>query len=59
MNVSRNTRPYRAGRLVADALCETAHILYLTDNRLLYLQGIKDSVVQELESAGVRVGRRK
>lgn len=42
-------RPYRAGRQVAEALCETAHILYLRDNRKQYLEGIRDRVLEELE----------
>ncbi len=44
---SKNTRPYRAGLLMAEALCEVANILYLLDNRLEYLSGIEGRIKQE------------
>lgn len=48
--ISRKTRPYRAGKQTASALCETAHILYLLDNRSQYLLGIKERIDEELSS---------
>ena len=46
---TKDTRPYKAGKQLAEALCETAHILYLLDNREQYLRGIKDRIEQELK----------
>ena len=51
---SNNTRPYRAGKQLADALCETANILYLLDNREQYLRGIRDRIEQELKKFEVK-----
>jgi hypothetical protein len=42
-------RPYRAGRQVGAAMVETAHILYLLDNRQQYLEGIKDAIDHALD----------
>ncbi|MBA7711955.1 hypothetical protein ES703_120923 [subsurface metagenome] len=47
--MEKNTRPYKAGVQLAEALCETAHILYLLDNRQEYLEGLKDRIDKELE----------
>jgi len=44
----KKTRPYKAGKQIAEALCETANILYLLDNREQYLQGIKDRIDGEV-----------
>lgn len=46
---SKKPRPYRAGEQLAEALCETANILYLRDNRKQYLNGIMDRVESELK----------
>ena len=51
MKISKNTRPHRAGHQVAEGLCETAHILYLHDNRLQYLQGLIDRLEEEIGEA--------
>lgn len=45
----KDTRPYKAGKQLAEALCETANILYLLDNREQYLRGVKDEIERELE----------
>ena len=47
--MGKNTRPYKAGEQLAEALCETAHILYLMDNRQEYLEGILDRIEREVE----------
>ena len=51
------TRPYRAGKQLGEAIKETANILYLLDNREEYLQGMKDVIDKEV--ARVRRIRRK
>lgn len=53
------TRPYKAGRQMASAICETANILYLLDNRRQYIEGIKDGIDHELEKVVWIEGRRK
>jgi len=49
MRISRKTRPYLAGRQLANALCEVAHILYLLDNKAQFLMGLKERIDEELE----------
>ena len=44
----KNTRPYRAGKQMGEALNETANILYLLDNRQEYLEGLKVTIDAEL-----------
>lgn len=55
MQISHNTRPYRAGKLIAEGLIETAPILYLLDNRAQYLYGIKLAIEEELVSVGLLI----
>lgn len=43
------TRPYKAGNQVAKALAEIANCLYLLDNRLQYLSGIKNIIDIEID----------
>ena len=47
--ISRNTRPYRAGRELGNGLCEVGNILYLKDNREQFLLGVKERLDSELE----------
>lgn len=47
--ISRNTRPARAGRHMAESIIEMAHILYLDDNALEYLLGAVELLAFELE----------
>ena len=47
--ISRNSRPYKAGRQLGDALSETGNILYLLDNREQYLFGLKERLDEELQ----------
>lgn len=42
-------RPYAAGRQMAEALCETANILYLLDNRQQYLNGLIIRLLKEVD----------
>jgi len=50
--ISRNSRPYKAGRQLGDALSETGNILYLLDNREEYLLGLKERLDEELLKVG-------
>jgi hypothetical protein len=45
----KQSRPFNAGFKTADALCETANCLYLLDNRLQYLSGIKQRIDTEID----------
>ena len=48
MKISKNTRPYRAGLQMGKALIETVHILYLNDNCLEYLYGLRRIINREI-----------
>lgn len=48
---SKDTRPFRAGKQVGEALTETANILYPLGNRVEYLTGIWEAVRESLEEA--------
>ena len=54
MRTHTGSRPYKAGKQIAEALCETANILYLMDNREQYLSGIRDTIEAELEKVITR-----
>ncbi len=43
------TKPNNIGKQMGYALCETANILYLLDNRQEYLEGIKEVVDSEIK----------
>lgn len=49
MSNMQNARPYKVGRQVGEALCETASILYLLDNREQFLTGIKAVIDREID----------
>ena len=57
--ISRNSRPYRAGKQMGDALCEIGNILYLIDNRQEYLSGLKERIEQELSEIEKRKDRKE
>ena len=48
MFINKNSRPYKAGSVIADGLCETGNCLYLLDNRLQFLSGIAEKVNAEI-----------
>jgi len=49
--VSTRSRPYNAGKMVGQGLVETAHVLYLIDNKAEFLKGIFDTVYAEYVKA--------
>ena len=49
MKISRKTRPAKAGLLMAQAIIENVHLLYLNDNALEYLQTLTEGLNEEFE----------
>lgn len=54
----KNTRPYKAGRQMAEALEEVGNILYLLDNRVQFLRGLADGAGKALFKARHEQGKK-